>query len=99
MTTPHEIRQQIRQSLGLLPKPEPVPTVPQEGHAAEFPYWSFSKKRSSVTQLHIDYEDGSFRTSSSRRTIFSGRMSETLGLNFPTLYNTKRYYLSAPFHN
>jgi hypothetical protein len=35
-------------------------------------------------------------TSSSRRTIFSGRMSETPGLNFPTLYNTKRYYLSLP---
>ena len=60
--THQEARLIVRQSLGLPAKPEPVPTVPQEGHAAEFPYWSFSKKRSSVTQLHIDYEDGSFMT-------------------------------------
>jgi hypothetical protein len=58
--TRKEVNKQIRQSLGLPPKPESVPTLPQEGHAAEFPYWSFSKKRASVTQLHINYEDGSF---------------------------------------
>jgi len=39
-----------------------VPTVPQEGHVCEFPFWSFSKQRSSETKLHIDYEDGSFLT-------------------------------------
>jgi hypothetical protein len=60
--TSREVDRQLRQSLGLPTKPELVPTVPQEGHAAEFPYWSFSKKRASVTQLHIDYEDGSFMT-------------------------------------
>ena len=60
MTTRQEVTKQIRESLGLPPKVESAPTLPQEGHAAEFPYWSFSKKRSSVTELHISYEDGSF---------------------------------------
>lgn len=62
MPTADEVRQQIRDSLGLPSKQEPVPTVPQEGHAAEFPYYSFSKKRSSVTRLHITYADSSFMT-------------------------------------
>jgi len=60
--TSDEIKRKIRESLGLPVKPAPVPTVPQEGHAAEFPYWSFSKKRSTVTKLHIAYDDGSFMT-------------------------------------
>jgi hypothetical protein len=60
--TSQEVNAVIRQSFGLPLKPEPQPTLPQEGHAAEFPYWSFSKKRASVTQLHIDYEDSSFMT-------------------------------------
>jgi hypothetical protein len=60
--TGKEANATVRQSLGLPPKPESLPTIPQEGHAAEFPYWSFSKKRASVTQLHIDYSDGSFMT-------------------------------------
>jgi hypothetical protein len=47
--TAEEIKRQIQESLGLPTKPEPVPTLPQEGHAAEFPYWSFSKKRSTGT--------------------------------------------------
>jgi hypothetical protein len=58
MPTTKEIRRALRQSLGLPAKPEPVPTVPQEGHIMEFPLWSFSKKRSSEKQLHIDYDDG-----------------------------------------
>jgi hypothetical protein len=57
-----EVDAAIRQSLGLPAKPEPQPTLPQEGHVSEFPYWSFSKKRSSVTRLDITYEDGSFMT-------------------------------------
>ena len=57
-----EVDAAIRQSLGLPAKPEPVPTVPHEGHVCEFPFWSFSKQRSSETKLHIDYEDGSFLT-------------------------------------
>ena len=54
------IREQIRESLGLPAKPEVHPTVPVEGHVCEFPLWSFSKRRSSVTRLRIDYEDRSF---------------------------------------
>jgi hypothetical protein len=57
-----EIKNLIRESLGLSVKLESPPTLPQEGHAAEFPYWSFSKKRSTVTKLHIAYDDGSFMT-------------------------------------
>jgi hypothetical protein len=62
MPTSEDINKQIRASLGLPPKPEKHPTVPVEGHVCDFPLWSYSKKRSSVTQLHIDYEDGSFVT-------------------------------------
>ena len=36
--------------------------MPVEGHVCDFPLWSFSKQRSSVTRLHIDYDDGSFVT-------------------------------------
>jgi hypothetical protein len=60
--TSQEVNAAIRDSLGLPPKPEPPPTFPQEGHVSEFPYWSFSKKRSSVTRLDITYEDQSFMT-------------------------------------
>jgi hypothetical protein len=55
MLAPQEIRQQIRHSLGLPLKQEPVPTVPQEGHICDFPIWSSSKRRSTVTTLRIDY--------------------------------------------
>ena len=57
-----EIKKQIRESLGLPHKPESHPTVPIEGHVCDFPLWSYSKRRSSVTRLHIDYDDGSFVT-------------------------------------
>jgi hypothetical protein len=60
--TRKEVNAAIRDSLGLPAKPEPQPTFPQEGHVSEFPYWSFSKKRSSVTRLDITYEDNSFMT-------------------------------------
>jgi hypothetical protein len=36
MTT-QEVKTAIRESLGLSAKPEPVPTVPQEGHVCDFP--------------------------------------------------------------
>ncbi len=58
--TSKEAKAATRQSLGLPPKPDPQPTVPQEGHISEFPYWSFSKKRSTVTRLDIRYDDNSF---------------------------------------
>jgi hypothetical protein len=58
--TRKEVNKQIRQSLGLPPKPEPVPTVPQEGHICDFPIWSYSKRRATIHKLHITYEDGSF---------------------------------------
>ena len=57
-----DIDGQIRESLGLPPKLESIPTIPQEGHCAEFPFWSYSKRRSTVKGLHIDYPDGSFFT-------------------------------------
>lgn len=60
--TADEVSKLVRESLGLSIKEEPVPRVPWEGHAAEFPYWSFSKKRSTVTKLHIEYDDSSFMT-------------------------------------
>ena len=60
--TSQEVDAAIRQSLGLSAKPEAIPTVPQEGHVCEFPFWSFSKQRSTETKLHIDYEDGAFLT-------------------------------------
>src|SRR5262249_4356050 len=50
----------IRQSLGLSAKPEPQPTLPEEGNVIDFPIWSYSKKRSTITKLTITYEDGSF---------------------------------------
>ena len=58
---PHiDIQRQIRESLGLPPAPEAKPTIPVEGHVCEFPFWSFSKKLSTVRALDIRYEDGSF---------------------------------------
>ena len=50
----------IRESLGLPTLEESKPTVPVERHVCDFPLWSFSKKRSTVKELHITYEDGSF---------------------------------------
>ncbi len=43
MTT-QEVKAAIRESLGLPAKPEPVPTVPQEGHVCDFPIWTSSSK-------------------------------------------------------
>jgi hypothetical protein len=60
MPTSKEVNAVIRQSLGLPEKPETAPTVPQEGHVCDFPIWSYSKQRSTVTLLKIIYEDGSF---------------------------------------
>src|SRR6266446_9165202 len=57
-----EVQRQIRASLGLPPLPEAKPTIPVEGHVCEFPLWAFSKKRATITKLHIPYEDGSFLT-------------------------------------
>ena len=58
--TNREVNAAVRESLGLPPKPEPQSTVPQEGHICDFPIWSYSKKRSTITKLMITYEDGSF---------------------------------------
>ena len=72
MTPPQqaaEIRRQIRASLGLPPVPEVQETVPVEGHVCEFPLWAFSKQRSTITELHIPYDDGSFLTRACRRTL------------------------------
>jgi hypothetical protein len=55
-----DIHRAVRQSLGLPPKAEPTPTLPQEGHVSEFPLWSFSKKRSTMKERRITYEDGSY---------------------------------------
>jgi hypothetical protein len=63
MPSGQEIKNQIRESLGLPPqKPESHPTVPIEGHICDFPIWSYSRRRASIKTLHIDYEDGSFFT-------------------------------------
>jgi hypothetical protein len=62
MLSSAEVGDTIRQSLGMPAKPEPAPAVLQEGHVCEFPYWSFSKKRSSITQLDIAYKDNTFMT-------------------------------------
>jgi hypothetical protein len=58
--TSQEVNTAIRQSLGMPAKPEPVSTVPQEGHVCDFPIWSYSKHRAHVTRIRINYEDGSF---------------------------------------
>lgn len=62
MTSSQEVARQIRESLGLPQKPTATPTVPIEGHIADFPFWSYSYKRSTAQKLHIDYPDGSFFT-------------------------------------
>ena len=62
MPSSQEINKLVRESLGLPAKQESQPTVPVEGHVCDFPLWSYSKRRSSVTRLHIDYDDGSFFT-------------------------------------
>ena len=43
--TSQEVNATIRQSLGLSVKPEPVPTVPQEGHVCDFPIWLSDSNR------------------------------------------------------
>src|SRR5713101_2913055 len=58
--TRKEVNAAIRESLGLPPLEEVKPTVPVEGHVCDFPLWSYSKKRSLLTSLRIDYDDGSF---------------------------------------
>jgi hypothetical protein len=58
----HEVKQLIRESLGLPPKALPAPTLPVEGHLCDFPIWSYSRKRTTVTFLHVDYEDGTYCT-------------------------------------
>jgi hypothetical protein len=60
--TSQEAKTMTRQSLGLPPLEEIKPTIPIEGHVCDFPVWSFSKQRSNVTRLHINYDDGSFVT-------------------------------------
>lgn len=55
-----EVRKVIRESLGLPVKKETAPTLPQEGHICDFPIWSYSKYRSTITKLRIVYEDSSF---------------------------------------
>lgn len=62
MTSSQEVARQIRESLGLPQNPTATPTVPIEGHIADFPFWSYSYKRSTAQKLHIDYPDGSFFT-------------------------------------
>src|SRR5919201_4633892 len=57
-----EIKRHIRESLGLAPHPVPAPTVPMEGHLCDFPLWSYSRKRATVTSLHVDYDDGTLLT-------------------------------------
>src|SRR5215831_11754506 len=58
--TGRDVQRQIRESLGLPTVPEDTPTIAVEGHVCEFPLWSFSKKRSRITELVIRYDDGSF---------------------------------------
>jgi hypothetical protein len=58
--TGKEVNAVLRQSLGMPPVQESTSTVPIEGHVCEFPLWAFSKKRSTVKELRINYEDGSF---------------------------------------
>jgi hypothetical protein len=36
--------------------------LPVEGHLCDFPIWSYSRKRATVTLLHVDYEDGTYCT-------------------------------------
>ena len=50
---PKDIRDEVRESLGLPPPPPAM--VPMEGHVCDFPLWSYSKKRTTVTELRIDY--------------------------------------------
>src|SRR5689334_5299430 len=56
----HEVRTQIRESLGLPVKQIGQVTVPVEGHICDFPLWSYSRKRATITSLRIDYDDNSF---------------------------------------
>jgi hypothetical protein len=56
-----EAKNIVRQSLGL-PVVNTIDTFPVEAHLCEFPMYSFSKKRCSVTKIDIKYEDESFCT-------------------------------------
>jgi hypothetical protein len=58
--TAAEVDRQIRESLGLPALEPPKPTVPIEAHLCEYPIWAYSKQSRTVTELRIDYEDGSF---------------------------------------
>jgi hypothetical protein len=55
-----DIKKQLRESLGLPPKPEVKPQVAVEGHVCDVPLWSFSKRRSLERILLVAYPDGSF---------------------------------------
>ena len=63
MTTSKEVKTAIRDSLGLPAKPEPVDTVPQEGHICDFPIWSYSKRRSRATVLSRTQTDPALQDS------------------------------------
>ncbi len=79
MPSAQEIKKQIRASLGLPQKPESHPTVPIEGHICDFPLWSYSRRRSSVTRLHIDYDDNSFVTIKAPEGMPSSLSEKSLG--------------------
>jgi hypothetical protein len=84
MPSSQEVNKQIRESLGLPAKQESQPTVPVEGHVCDFPIWSYSKRRCSVTSLHIDYED---------ETYFTLKAPEGIpGPNFPGYLDSILYY-------
>jgi len=59
-TDPATVRRRILESLGVPPVREPPRTVLMEGHVNEFPLWSFSKQRSTLTALRIDYGEGDY---------------------------------------
>jgi hypothetical protein len=69
--TSQEVNAAIRDSLGLPAKPEPVPTVPQEGHICDFPIWSYSKRRSTVNLLKITYEARNKRSCHQRQSSWN----------------------------
>jgi hypothetical protein len=60
MQTSEEIKKQLRESLGLPPKPEVRPQLVVEGHVCDVPLWSFSKRRSLERGVYVFYPDGSF---------------------------------------
>jgi len=82
MATRQEVRELVRESLGYAP-PDPV-TLPVEGHVCDFPIWSYSRKRSTSTSLHIEYEDGTFFTLKAPEGV--------PGLSFPGYLDCLLYY-------